>query len=275
MKKIYFLLLSITSGLAVSAQDMVITGVFDGPLTGGTPKVIEIYVINNIADLSLYGFGSANNGGGTDGQELTFSGSASAGQFIYIASEQPNFNAYFGFNPDFVDASAGINGDDALELFFNGTVIDTFGDINVDGTGTAWDHVDGWAYRNSGTGPDGTTFVIGSWSFSGIDAADGCTTNASCASVFPIGTYSGTLSSNFNEIENFRLYPNPVSNGKITISTQRNLTKQIAIYDILGKQVLSQKITSNQLSVASLNKGVYLLRVTEEGKTTVRKLIVQ
>ena len=29
----------------------------------------------------------------------------------------------------------GINGDDAVELFHNGTVIDTFGDINTDGNG--------------------------------------------------------------------------------------------------------------------------------------------
>lgn len=86
---------------------------------------------------------------------------------------------------------------------------------------------------------------------------------------------SFTLSSGNQEIQGFKLYPNPVTNGKITISTQKNLTKQIAIYDILGKQVLSQKITSNQLSVASLSKGVYLLKVTEENKTTVRKLIVQ
>ena len=28
-----------------------------------------------------------------------------------------------------------INGDDAVELFHNGVVVDTFGDINMDGTG--------------------------------------------------------------------------------------------------------------------------------------------
>jgi len=53
-------------------SDMVITGVFDGPLTGGTPKVIELYVIRDITDLSVFGVGNANNGGGSDGQEFTF-----------------------------------------------------------------------------------------------------------------------------------------------------------------------------------------------------------
>ena len=54
------------------AQDLVITGVVDGPLTGGTPKAIEFCALNDIPDLSAYGFGSANNGGGSDGEEFTF-----------------------------------------------------------------------------------------------------------------------------------------------------------------------------------------------------------
>ena len=82
-----------------------------------------------------------------------------------------------------------INGDDAVELFMNGAVVDVFGDINVDGTGQPWDHVDGWAYRVDNTGPDGSTFVLANWTFSGTNAVDGCTTNATCGSVFPIGTY--------------------------------------------------------------------------------------
>jgi hypothetical protein len=44
----------------------------DGPLYGGTPKAIELYVYEDIVDLSIFGVGSANNGGGTDGEEFTF-----------------------------------------------------------------------------------------------------------------------------------------------------------------------------------------------------------
>ncbi len=171
------------------AQSLIITGVVDGPLPGGVPKGVELYVKDNIADLSLYGIGSANNGGGTDGQEFTFSGSATAGQYIYVASEAVGFNNFFGFNPDFTTGAIGINGDDAIELFYNGGVVDVFGDINMSGTGEPWDYLDGWAYRNSTTGPDGSTFVLGSWSFSGINALDGETTNAGAAMPLPIGTY--------------------------------------------------------------------------------------
>ncbi len=190
MKKLYFFFLSVLMSASMFGQDMVITGAFDGPLTGGLPKLIEVYVINDIPDLSLYGFGSANNGGGTDGEELTFAGSATAGQYIYLGSEGPSVTTYFGITADYINSAANVNGDDALELFFNGSVIDTFGDINVDGSGQSWDYLDGWAYRVDGTGPDGTTFNLANWSFSGINAVDGCTDNGTCGSVFPIGTYT-------------------------------------------------------------------------------------
>ena len=82
-----------------------------------------------------------------------------------------------------------INGDDAIELFFNGAVIDVFGDINVDGNGQPWEYLDGWAYRVAQTGPDGSTFALGNWTFSGVDALDGETNNGTAATPFPIGTY--------------------------------------------------------------------------------------
>ena len=175
--------------LAAYGPDLIITGVVDGPLSGGVPKAIEFYVKQDIADLSEYGFGSANNGGGTDGQEFAFSGSATAGTFIYVASESTGFTSFFGFAPNFTSTAASINGDDAIELFYQGEVIDVFGDINTDGSGQAWDYLDGWAYRKDDTGPDGATFIIDNWSFSGINALDGETLNETAAIPFPIGTY--------------------------------------------------------------------------------------
>lgn len=170
---------------------MLITGVIDGPLSGGIPKAIELYVTADIADLSIYGVGSANNGGGTDGAEFTFpSDSVSEGDFIYVASETPGFNNFFGFNPVYTSSAASINGDDAIELFENGSVIDTFGDVNTDGTGELWEYLDGWAYRNSGT--TAGAFDVSDWSFSGPNALDGESTNAAATSPFPIGTYAPT-----------------------------------------------------------------------------------
>ncbi|MCP5010783.1 MAG: Ig-like domain-containing protein, partial [Aestuariibacter sp.] len=172
-------------------SDLIITGVIDGPLTGGIPKAIELYVTNDIADLSSYGIGSANNGGGTDGEEFTFPAvSATAGDYIYVASEAVAFADWFGFAPNYTSSAASVNGDDAIELFESGAVIDTFGDIDVDGNGEPWEYLDGWAYRVDGTGPDGATFVLANWTFSGPNALDGESDNATAATPFPVGTYA-------------------------------------------------------------------------------------
>lgn len=170
---------------------LVISAVYDATLTGGLPKGVELYVINDIPDLSIYGLGSANNGGGTDGVEFTFPAvSATAGDYIYVASESPQFTSWFGFAPDYTSGSMLINGDDAVELFENSVVIDVFGDINVDGNGQPWEYLDGWAHRVPSTGPDGATFTLGNWTFSGPDVLDGETSNATAATPVPVGTYT-------------------------------------------------------------------------------------
>lgn len=195
------------------AGPIVISGIFDGPLDGGEPKVVELYVCEDIPDLSLYAVGAANNGGGTDGQESFLpAGPVSAGTYVYIVDDNSDsalgveFNQYFGFTPAImVDSNLGINGgaaaingDDAVELFFDPTgvwndggetVVDVFGEITHAGPG-AWNYLDGWAYRVNETGPDGSTFVIGNWTFSGINATDGQATNDQVpGSRFPIGSY--------------------------------------------------------------------------------------
>jgi len=172
---------------------LLLTGVYDGPLSGGLPKGIEVYVLEDITDLSVYGVGSATNGGGTDGIEYTFpAGSATAGDYLYLTSDEQGFVDFFGFTPDFVDdmgQSVNVNGDDAIELFLNDEVVDIFGEIDVDGTGQPWEYQDGWAYRVNGTGPDGTTFVLDNWIFSGINALDDASDNASASVPVPVGTY--------------------------------------------------------------------------------------
>ena len=66
-------------------------------LDGGEPKALELYVVNDVADLSEYGVGSANNGGGSDGVEGQFPPiPVSAGNFITLANDQESFTAWFG-----------------------------------------------------------------------------------------------------------------------------------------------------------------------------------
>lgn len=176
-------------GSYLPTDSLVISAVYDGPLSGGTPKGIELYAVGSIADLSVYGIGSANNGGGTDGVEFTFPAVAvAAGTYIYVASEAPQFTAWFGFAPDYTTGSMGVNGDDAIELFNSSVLIDVYGDQNQDGTGENWDYEDGWAYRKNSTGPT-SVFIENDWTFSGTNVLDGELTNATAVNPIPVGTF--------------------------------------------------------------------------------------
>ncbi len=192
MKKVFTLLCCLLGAGATQAQHLVLTGIFDGPLPGGQPKGVELYVLEAIPDLSAYGLGSANNGQGSDGQEYTFpADSAAAGTYIWVTSDAAAFESFFGFAPTYVDSAGAvnINGDDAMELFYDGLVVDIFGQIDVDGTGQPWEYLDSWAYRVDGSGPDGATFVLGNWFFGGPNLFDNTSTNDQAAAPMPIGTY--------------------------------------------------------------------------------------
>ncbi|WP_149303961.1 T9SS type A sorting domain-containing protein [Pareuzebyella sediminis] len=80
---------------------------------------------------------------------------------------------------------------------------------------------------------------------------------------------------NNGDIEGFKLYPNPVTEGKVFIRTMDNSPKQIAIYDVLGTQVLDTKLNGVELFLNNLDAGVYVLRVYQNNKVATRKLIIK
>ncbi len=192
MKRHFYLLLLFIVPVCVSGQ-AVITAIFDADLPGGLPKGTELYINQDIADLSLLGVGSANNGGGTDGVEFTFPAIAvDSGTYVYLASDSASFVEFFGFNADYITSAMAINGDDAIELFWDSLGIDIFGDIAVSGTGQPWEYTDGWAARKPMTGPDGTAFILQNWNFSGVAALDMQVTNATAHNPVPLKSYTDT-----------------------------------------------------------------------------------
>jgi hypothetical protein len=85
----------------------------------------------------------------------------------------------------------------------------------------------------------------------------------------------GLLAVSQNAISGLKVYPNPVSNGTLFIETAANATKTITVYDVLGKQVLNTTTADNAINVSALNGGVYVVKITEEGKTATRKLVIK
>ena len=160
---------------------------FTVPEGGSSGKAIHLYVTNDIEDLALYGIGVANNGGGTDGQEYTFPTAApTAGQHILVVRDLDAMDSYLNasqlFDHVFVSESTVIsqNGDDAIELYYLGGVIETFGDINVDGTGQDWEYLDSWAYK-----------VNDVWTYGGVNCTDGSTTSCDSSCPYPFADCTG------------------------------------------------------------------------------------
>ncbi len=76
-------------------------------------------------------------------------------------------------------------------------------------------------------------------------------------------TSTASISDDF--IDKLMVYPNPAKEF-IYINLSESKIKEYAVFDILGKQVLSKKNQENleNISINSLRKGVYLLKVIDE-----------
>ncbi|HMI05915.1 MAG TPA: T9SS type A sorting domain-containing protein [Flavobacterium sp.] len=76
-------------------------------------------------------------------------------------------------------------------------------------------------------------------------------------------------------IDGLNFYPNPVSNGKIYITSKSSLDKEVTIFDVLGKKVFQSVVTAKELNIATLSPGVYIIKIREGEATATRKLIVK
>lgn len=131
---------------------------------------------------------------------------------------------------------------------------------------------------------NGSTITLNGANFTGISTpitfriygwnAESSTGTFSVDDVTIIGTTT-TLSIKQNKITELAIYPNPVTAGILNITSANNESKSIAIFDLLGKQVLNTVTSNNTINVSNVKTGVYILKITEEGKTATRKLIIE
>jgi hypothetical protein len=187
------LLLTAALGLSgtTASANLILTGIVDGPLPGGSPKAIELFATADIADLSGYGVELVSNDGNTAGViETAFSGSILAGEFYYVATEAVEFANVFGFAPNITTNDANHNGDDDFYIYGPGNaLIDVWGGSDgVDNSLTVADVLDSWAYRLDGTGPS-TSFNEADWTVAPINSLDGLTA-AEVDTAVPFGTYA-------------------------------------------------------------------------------------
>jgi hypothetical protein len=78
-----------------------------------------------------------------------------------------------------------------------------------------------------------------------------------------------------NNINGLSMYPNPLSGSTLNITSTANAAMSVQIFDLLGKEVVKADVVNNTVNVAKLTAGVYVVKITEEGKTATRKLVIK
>ena len=73
---------------------------------------------------------------------------------------------------------------------------------------------------------------------------------------------------------NLKLYPNPVSNGVLSIETSSSAASEVELFNMLGQMVLATK-ASKHINVSSLTAGIYLVRVKEGTTSKTKKIIIK
>jgi surface protein len=141
-------------------------------------------------------------------------------------------------------------------------------------------------FRNSGLSTNNYDAILNSWSQqnvqSGIEfGAEGITyCNGADARQSLIDTYGWTIADagldcstasvdDQNQLD-ISIYPNPTSD---MVYIDGNYTQlKAVVYDILGKQVINKPIT-NSIDISQLEKGVYILQLSDGATLTTQRII--
>jgi beta-glucanase (GH16 family) len=88
---------------------------------------------------------------------------------------------------------------------------------------------------------------------------------------YVVGSNCALNQDSFNEFNDFT-YSNP-SNNYITINATSQIDK-VEIFNLLGNKIISQSTNTNEIEVASLSKGVYLMVVHSGNRKGIKKVII-
>lgn len=87
-------------------------------------------------------------------------------------------------------------------------------------------------------------------------------------------TDNGTAGIAKNAISGLKMFPNPASGNVLNIVSDSADAKTVVVYDVLGKKVIDTKVVNETVNIGTLHAGVYLVNITEAGKSETRKLVV-
>ena len=124
-----------------------------------------------------------------------------------------------------------------------------------------------------------TTFTISDINVAGnvIISLDGnsTTTNRVAIDDLTWTCYTALSTNDFKDTTEFKIYPNP-SNGNFKIEYDTTIGNiDIEIYSTLGQKVFEkQNVDNNIISTNGLQSGIYLVKITKDSKSTVKKIVI-
>jgi endonuclease I len=232
----------------------------------GNNKYLEISnFTGNTVDLTKYAIKKQVNGAGpwTSTSGLALTGTLAHGASYVIAYSQA---AAACFAPASANLSSGatelqFNGNDPVGLFKNDVLIDIIGTLG----NTANFSIDETLRRKPTVSSPNTIFdKAAEWDVYPKDTCSG------------LGSHTlANLGTGDFDSAIFSIYPNP-SNGHFTIQLKdANEASNIEIISILGQRVFSQKNSLNSsINVNNIQKGIYIVRITQGSKTSSKKIII-
>ncbi len=213
--------------------------------------------------MSIYSIKKQTNGAGAWSTGLALTGTlTNNGKFVIVNSSIAS--ACYSTATANLSTAAGemsFNGNDAVGLFKNGVLIDVIG--TFDG-GTANFSADETMRRKTAATVPATTFnKTADWDVYAVDTCSG------------IGNKTSQTAIVTNNDVDFKIYPNP-SNGNFNIRINNsNETYAIEIFSAVGQKVFEKENTNSAtISVSYLQKGVYLVKLTQNSKSITQKIVI-
>jgi len=104
-----------------------------------------------------------------------------------------------------------------------------------------------------------------------VSTKEGCTTESDAFAVGNVGVNQATTQIGF------RIYPNP-SNGIMNVELDEQSVKEtnIKVFDAIGKLVYETSVNTflSQIDLSKLADGTYYVRLSQEGKTSIKPIVI-
>lgn len=299
MKKYLLLFISFFSISFLTAQncsDLFFSEYVEGY---GQNKAIEIYNPTSVTiDLSIYKVERYSNGStnSSGGGVTSLTGMLASGDAFVLTNGDTDTSGQFGYCDmalySLGDMATGpypspmhMNGDDAIVLSKDASIIDVIGRIGEQPSSGAW------------TDDAASGFQMGSWwtaqhtlirkrtvllgDLNGIDLFNPSVEWDSLV----VGTWSnlgshtcdcidGSVGLNNIKEPSYVMYPNPANIGEEITITANAKIENIEIYNVLGKKLLTT--TSNKINTAKFLIGTYITRINmSNGEVIENKIIIK